>query len=33
MVKELKNIKKEIEGLKRTVVALDVSKKENTQNV
>lgn len=27
MVKELKNIKKEIEGLKRAIVALDVSKK------
>ena len=33
MVKELKNIKKEIEGLKRAIVALDVSKKEDTQNV
>ncbi len=33
MVKELKNIKKEIEGLKRAVVALDVSNKEDTQNV
>ena len=30
---ELKNIKKEIEGLKRAIVALDVSKKEDTQNV
>ena len=29
MVKELKNIKKEIEGLKRAIVALDVSKKED----
>ena len=33
MVKELKNIKKEIEGLKRAIVALDVSKKEDKQNV
>lgn len=33
MVKELKNIKKEIEGLKCAIVALDVSKKEDTQNV
>lgn len=33
MVKELKNIKKEIEGLKSAIVALDVSKKEDTQNV
>lgn len=33
MVKELKNIKKEIEGLKHAIVALDVSKKEDTQNV
>lgn len=33
MIKELKNIKKEIEGLKRAIVALDVSKKEDTQNV
>ena len=33
MVKELKNIKKEIEGLKRAIVALVVSKKEDTQNV
>lgn len=33
MVKELKNIKKEIEGLKRAIVALYVSKKEDTQNV
>lgn len=33
MVKELKNIRKEIEGLKCAIVALDVSKKEDTQNV
>lgn len=33
MVRELKNIRKEIEGLKGAVVALDVSKKEDTQNV
>ena len=33
MVQELKNIKKEIEGLKRAIGALDVSKKEDTQNV
>ena len=33
MVKELKNIKKEIEGLKRAIVALDVLKNEDTQNV
>ena len=33
MVKELKNIKKEIEGLKRAVVALDVSKEEDKKDV
>ena len=33
MVKELKNIKKQIEGLKCAIVALGVSKKEDTQNV
>lgn len=33
LVKELKNIKKEIEGLKSAIVALDASKKEDTQNV
>lgn len=33
MVKELKNIKKEIEGLKRAVIALDVSKEEEKKDV
>lgn len=33
MVKELKNIKKEIEGLKRAVIALDVSKEEDKKDV
>ena len=33
IVKELKNIKKEVEGLKRAVAALDYSAKEDKGNV